>query len=428
MVASLCLGTVSILRVAGANIRYWEVFLGLCLFRSISLRMLQGRIGLQANLQTVIFALLVLASVASSYNAVDMGLYLKQFVLFLAMLLLSLQVGFRHERDQLLCLYPWFVYPGVLIALWGIIEWLYFNENLTVYSADGILIPRAQSLFAEPNEFSQFLSVVFAFVFSAVVLRQRRWSKKITYLSMVIVCVAQILSLSRGGLLSCGVQMAAFLVLRWVSGQRVSGVLTKAFVAFGLVLSVVWVLAASNTLPVIDVFWARIQTTLSTTDVTTSIRLETIQKAALAPMESVSTLIVGIGFGNLPTVLGKDVANSSNLLVDVFAEMGIAGFVVFSGLLAAGFLIPLTRARVIARNLDPALQTVFYGSYLSFLGLVVGGLTSPTHMLNVFWFVCGAVFAVSSWRPDLAQCKPAQPGHSVYRPVLGAVQESSSCQ
>lgn len=40
----------------------------------------------------------------------------------------------------------------------------------------------------------------------------------------------------------------------------------------------------------------------------------------------------------------------------------------------------------------------FVMTYLSFVGLIVGGLTYATHMLNFFWFSCGLLFALYQYK------------------------------
>jgi hypothetical protein len=43
---------------------------------------------------------------------------------------------------------------------------------------------------------------------------------------------------------------------------------------------------------------------------------------------------------------------------------------------------------------DDEMLVAFFGAYLSFVGLIVGGLTYATHMLNFFWFSSGILFAL----------------------------------
>jgi O-antigen ligase len=80
--------------------------------------------------------------------------------------------------------------------------------------------------------------------------------------------------------------------------------------------------------------------------------------------------------------------------VDVFAELGLVGLFSMLIILGVALVFPLRTLKRLLKEKDEEMLTAFFGAYLSFVGLIAGGMTYATHMLNIFWFVCGLLFAL----------------------------------
>ena len=105
-------------------------------------------------------------------------------------------------------------------------------------------------------------------------------------------------------------------------------------------------------------------------------------------------ILFGNSYGSLNSLLGASYT-SSNTFVDVLVESGIFGFFIFLFLLGNGFLEALKSLKYSIIMNDEKIYIISLGIFLSFVGLIFGGLTYATHKLNFFWFIYGFIFAIS---------------------------------
>jgi hypothetical protein len=402
-VASLVLGTFSLVQIGSLNIRPWEVLLGTFII-VVFIMLCMGKRFLYPNKISIVILLpLILCVLLSGFNANSSDIWIKQGMLLLAMLLLFSIVSQRWSRAQILQNIRWIIYPGILAAGWGILELLLDPADLPSYYLNEIFTPRARSLFKEPNEFSQFLALPFAFLFAAILYQRKvslmeRWFFGV---GIFIVILAQLLSLSRGGLVVFIFEIFAWLILtRLYSVRDLHRFrIRKLLWYFVIIIMTGSLLAGSSIFDFFDIFFDRIQTLFSGDDITSNIRWNSIIAAVSETVNSPVNFIFGMGLGNLSIFFGgsgtsSDIATTSNTFVDIFSELGLLGFISFNAILVTAFILPIRTLKQLVREKDDEMLVSFFGAYLSFVGLVAGGLTYANHMLNFFWFSCGLIFAL----------------------------------
>lgn len=398
MIASLGFGTVSLGEVSGANIRIWEILLGMFILGATLKALGKGKIVLSNRMPLVLICPFILSILFSGLNAFDGNYWLKQSILLFLMLTLFVVVAQIHSASQLVRSLRWIIYPGIFIAGWGILESFLYPENLQFFHSEGLLLPRTRSFFAEANEFSNFLTLPFAFLFSALYFHQgvARWERWVYRFGLLVIIMAQIMSFSRGGLLAFFAVLFAGFVLLFIRGVRVAHYLWSAALSVLLLTLLVGLLylIQPDMANIFSMLLERVRSLFSGSDETALIRLESISTAIAVASSSLPNFIAGIGFGNLPIILGEKIATSSNFLVDVFSETGFLGLISFIGIVIAVLFLPLKTLKILIRTRDNQLCAVFFGAYLSFIGLIFGGMSAANHMLNLFWFICGLLLAL----------------------------------
>jgi len=393
-IASFGFGTLSIGEVAGANVRLWELFLFFFVFGGI----LKQRVRLSYKIPVLISVMIALSILLSGLNAYNVVVFIKQSVLCLFMLLLFLVGTQENTKNNLIKIIRCVIYPSVFVAGWGLIELYLYPHTLTVYSSELGLWVRARSFFSEANEFSQYLSLPFGFLLGMLFYYKPlgRLEKFVLSLSLLIILTAQVLSFSRGGIISFLAELITWFLLSHSDKNSFCALMKKSLrfllISFGVIISLC--LVDPLFIDIFRVVFERFSSLFSSSDATTFTRIDTINVAISALLTSLSSVLFGIGFGNLPQVLGEGVANSGNSFVDIFTELGLLGLVSFVGLILACLVLPIRTKRILDKTKDNRMLAVFYGAYLSFVGLLVGGLTSPTHMLNIFWFCAGTLMAL----------------------------------
>lgn len=395
MVASLGFGTVTLVNIAGANVKLWQLFL----LTTLAVSILKSRVVFANKAAIVIVIAIAFSCLLSGMNAVDTHLYIKQILLLFGMLTLFLVVAQKHHANDLTQVLRWVIYPGLFVAGWGLLETFLYPEDLSFYSSFLGVLPRASSFFAEANEFSQYLNLPFAFSLAMLAYYKplSRLERFVLIIGIFMIIVAQMMTFSRGGILSFGAQIIAWLLLAGWQSRNISSFFPSIIkIVFTLILTILVLgILAPSLFEISRVVAFRFQSLISGNDATTAVRLLTIAKGLDAASASWNTLFLGIGFGNLPVVLGEGVANAGNFLVDIFSELGLVGLLVIILSVGACLILPLKHHKLLIEKQNEKLLTVFYAAYLSFFGLVVGGMTYSTFMLNLFWFCGGMLMSLN---------------------------------
>ena len=397
LVASLGLASISLGQIGSADIRVWEILLATFIVSVIIKITLAKRLIIPNKLAPMILFPLVVSVLLSGFNANRVDMWAKQTLFFAMLLMLYIIVCQRWSRIQLIQNLRWIIYPGILIAGWGILEYALFPETLMSFYNNGIYTPRATSLFAEPNEFSQFLTLPFGFLVSVLIYYRSipRWERVFYLLGLLVVIAAQILTLSRGGLVAFAAVLLTYAGLRVALRKKIRmsiGWTVFLIAFFAVVLSVI-TFTVPDTAAALALYWERFISLFVGGDITAMIRLNSINFAFQESIKSPIDILFGIGLGNLPNILGAGIATTTNIFVDVYAELGLLGLISFCGILAITLILPLKTIKFLIKTGDEKLLSVFIGAYISFIGLIVGGLTYSTYMLNIFWFLGGLLLS-----------------------------------
>ena len=91
-------------------------------------------------------------------------------------------------------------------------------------------------------------------------------------------------------------------------------------------------------------------------------------------------------------------ATTTNQFIDVLVETGVIGlsFYVLAIVSLLWLSYKFMKNKSLLANND--LFVVFVGAYLGFIGMLLGGMTYPTHMLFFFWLNAGLLLAVCKFR------------------------------
>jgi hypothetical protein len=393
---------VSLYQIGQANIRIWEILVAVFLLVVIMKSVIYKRSAFLNIEITIIILPFWICACLSGMNANNIGLWAKQILLLFAMLLLFFIVSQRWARSQILQNIRFIIYPGIIVAAWGLLEMLIAPDSLPGFNLDGSSMPRARALFVEPNEFSQFLALPFAFIFSVLVYRRKisLLERLCLIIGLLVIVLAQVLSFSRGGMVAFFSEIFVWFALDsgFSDEKRDHSLLLKILITIALFVLTMSLMFGSEVELILNVFSDRMYSLFSGNDVTSKIRFENIFLALSMTMDSYQNFVLGIGFGNLKLLLGEGVETTANIFVDIFSETGIVGMLAFLIIIISALVLPLRTLRYLVKNKDNEMLIVFFGAYMSFVGLIAGGLTYATHMLNFFWFSCGLLFALYQYR------------------------------
>ena len=360
----------------------------------------------------LIFTYLYFCSVlVSGFNAIDLGMWLKRVGLMIPLIILFFVVSQRFTVKELTLHLKWILYPGIFISILGIAELYLIQSAPQVYSfihhferhqqiMDSSqatlqlhgMVPRARAFFVEANELSQFLTLPFGFLLAILCFRHDQIQRRLVYLiGLLIVLFAQIASLSRGGILAFSAQLVAMFLVSIRAGTKINirnNIILIVFLTIFIILGVVFLSGDTNTL--FYVFGTRIR------DYISEDRFVTMGRGLLVTSASLTNFILGIGVGNINISYVKE-ATTTNLFLDVIIESGVFGLVSFFGIIGGLLFLSYKtmRNRFIIGNND--LFVVFIGTYISFIGMLVGGMTYSPHTLSFFWFICGLLLALNNY-------------------------------
>ena len=197
-----------VFKISLGDIRLWEIVIILYLlffliFSSIKRTPLFiGRKSIYLFILPFYFATFI-----SVVNIEKLIFFIPGFLIFTFMIILFLIIS-NQKISDLTKVVNVFIYIGIISSIWAFIE-IFFNIGSTGSKWYGV-ISRADSFFSEPNEFSQYLVMPFAYIISKI-FTSTYYNSKTTNINYIIffliILAAQILSFSRGGILAFMTQL-----------------------------------------------------------------------------------------------------------------------------------------------------------------------------------------------------------------------------
>lgn len=417
LIASLGLGAISLGGVGGGSLRLWEVLLGGVILSLLIKASMRKEIKIKTSLPMVFTCLYFYSVLISGANAIDHGLWLKRTTLIGAFILLFFVVSQKSNVKELTSHWKWVLYPGIIIAIFGISDVYLFQSAPDVYKmfhrydkhqqsddpSDAKLqifeagVLRARAFFPEANEFSQYLSLPFGFLLAIFFFRRDRMRRKWIYLiGLLTVLMAQIASLSRGGILAFCAQFIAIFFVIFKSGTQWDRNIRKMAPAVLAIFIIGIIFLNEDIKELFYIMGQRIISTSSDSDYSSNERLMSIESGLSVAGASVPNFIIGVGAGNLD-VSSAAIATTSNYLVDILAETGIIGLLSFLGLIFSLLFLSHKSMRNHFLISDNDSFIVFVGAYLALIGMLIGGLTASTHLLCFFWFISGLLLAICQY-------------------------------
>ncbi len=263
------------------------------------------------------------------------------------------------------------------------------NRSIYEILPSGVRLPGDENGF-NPNMTGGLLAV---FLPPALVLSIRsdgRWQRVMAVAAVLLLALAVFLTQSRGALIGLTVGLAVATGLLWRK-------LGWVWLAGGVVALVALALKGGT---IIQTLFAN--NAQDTEVVTMTARMELWSRAIYAGNDFPFT---GIGLGQFPDtvqrlyppsnlVLSESVPHAHNFLLQIFAEMGYPGLVVYVAFFLILFFVLLRRVRL-ARDWRQALAIGLLGSLTVFLvhGIVDVPSYSPLSAI-VFWGMFGMMMAV----------------------------------
>jgi hypothetical protein len=418
--ASTGFGVIALGGNFGWNLRIWTVALiFLLVIRSMQVFAFKG-----SHIRVVYCKIYVcgyvVAALLSGLNALDMSVFLQRIVLITALgMLFIVLTGIRSGEQLHMCINT-VMYFGAICAVIGVMD-IYFSlyhpdlfalvhqfdagEQFRVNGAGELsrydLAIRARGFFTEPNEFSQYLLLPFGYFLARVFFPLKMSNfKYFTLIGFVIFLVAQIASLSRGGVLGYLIEFIGVFLVSKISGVDRSSVMNtrSALSITGVcIVSFMFLYSNEDVMATLNIFVDRMATTGTSGDWTIGPRLSTVGIGISQGFLSWPNFFFGVGAGNLSQSLVNE-ATTTNQFVDVFVENGFVGLFLYIMIIVSILILShrfLKNAKLLG---DERIFTLFVGAYLAFLGHFVGGMTYPTHMLFFFWINAGLLVAISMHR------------------------------
>lgn len=417
LIASMGLGIVSLGSLGGGNIRLWQLCLIIYLVLQLIRNSISGRMALKLSVPIFLAIGYFITIVLSGLNAIDHELWFKRVVLSASFLLLFITISQGMQSKKAVPISNVIIFSGILFSILGILDLYFYNYNRQIFdiihsfdssNVDGQatlagygVITRARGFANEANEFSQYLIIPFGFILAELAFTRR--NKLVTFfyiLALAVVLLAQLASLSRGGLLGFLAQIVALYFIKSkyekIHNQRKHyfTVITLITIVIAILWFFVQAIFEEN---LIAIVLERVVSTNTSGDWTADARLATIYAGLESVQGGIANFLVGIGAGNLDvSQVGE--ATTTNQFVDILVETGIVGILLFLILIAYLLFIFAKSITVSLLYLPSKSLTIFVGCYLSFIGMLVGGLTYATHSLFTFWFIAGLLTSVIKLR------------------------------
>jgi O-antigen ligase len=388
------------LEIAGYTLKTSQVLVLLSLL-AWSLRSFQKRdfrvAQTSMNFPLLLFLVAGLISVANAIN-VSRSVAILSWALF-SFLFFLLMASLVRTEDLLRKVVVSLLVSGTLVSLFGLYQFAGSYLGLPtllrdVYLPTGMYLTRVQSTFLEPLHFASFLLVTIPVCVALYLGRVRKFHTRYLLISLLVMGLALVLTIARGGYLGLVVSVFALFLFTKKTGQK-RGRVIKIALSFAVVILVLVVAVIYLAPPGI------ISTTILGGEAIragSSFTRMLLMKDAWAMF--LESPLIGVGIGNFgpyanqrvfrSTTIVADFGTANNVPLEVLAESGILGFL-------ALVLVFLSYLRGVWQGMKSAkshfLSSLLAGLAAGFLGLSFQYLTYSPFYGEWTWFLLGLSMA-----------------------------------
>jgi len=394
-------------KITFGDIRIWELIILFYLFYNFILVATEGKtlkIGLKEPILYIIPFYLI--TFFSLINIKYLSFFIPGFIIFTLFVILYLIISNQNYLN-LSKVSDHIIFMGIIASLWGFIEVIFgFGTGSKWYG----VISRADSFFGEPNEFSQYLVLPFGYLISKIFISSSLKNAKGLYkywIFLLIIIMAQLLSFSRGGILAFLFQM---LFLFYLSSRvgLFSALIPK--IMLSTILLFIFIILTMNVEIVpnftitdgLELILFRVTNTLSSSDASLNERFLAYKLGLSDITSSLNYFLLGSGRGSLAYKMGEinyrfeGVGTTSNYIIDIISETGFLGFLSFLFLIFKVFIRGVINFKEIFFHNSVNYNIIYLGSIISMFGLLIGGITSATHLHVFFWFILGIIYSLNN--------------------------------
>lgn len=276
-----------------------------------------------------------------------------------------------------------FVLSATLISIYGIYQFvadtIEMDRGWVDIATNKDIRTRVYSVFGNPNILAEYLIMIIPIPLSLFLLSDKRY-KKLTFLSIsLILTLALIMTMSRGGWL--GFAFGIFVFLLFIEKRLL-------LLAIPLGIVVMSFLPSS----VINRFF----TIFDLTDTSNNYRIRLWDLVLKLTRDN---RLVGFGFGHLPfkSVIDQHIKSiapyhSHNTVLQTIAEMGIVGLIIFMSLV---FILFKYAIKKLAKGEDKYIRIMSIGILSGLSALLIHGLVENIlympRIITTFWLLVGLI-------------------------------------
>lgn len=330
-----------------------------------------------------LIVLLVLLGAVSIWSSPDRGFSFYNYYHLMGryVLIYYLVINNMHSLDQMKRLIWTVLSSALVVTLYGFYQYIYGVNISAAEWVDGDQFPdlkvRVFSTLENPNLLAGFLMVIMAMASGLALHTAQKKSKLILFALVVTLGICLVLTYSRGAWLSI---LAVIIVYGFLYNRKI----------FWFLLIVPFVLLIAK-----DALVERILSIANPTDTSSTLRLALWESTAAMIMDKP---LLGIGWGAYWMVYpeydfflqdsGAKIFHAHNMYLNIAAEIGIPGLLVFLTLMIGHIRKGLF---VMRHNNNRWITGLMLGIVAALLGLAVNGFTDYVmfniQMSMLFWLL-----------------------------------------
>ncbi len=334
------------------------------------------------DIPIVLYVLIIIISTITSLNPIgsfrDLSLHLVS-IGFAFVVINSIKN--KKDLNKVLVV---MVITATLTSIWGLIQYKFgvgMEEGWVDKANNPDLMARVFSVFGNPNIFAEYLIMIIP-ISLALFWNTRYFFKKVLFLLFtVLLIIALLLTYSRGGWV--GLVFGVFIFILLMEKRLLFLIIPLGILSINLLPP-----------PILK----RLESIASLTDSSNFSRIN-IWKVALDIIHE--NWMAGVGFGYIPfkqvfdtkTMMG--VLHSHNTYLEVLAEMGIGGFIVFLLLIVSIYKWGI---KEFSKQEDRYVKTMLAGVLASISALLIHGLADNIlympRIIITFWTMVSFVLVL----------------------------------